>query len=196
MKQINNNFLDIYYLTQDGKVFNNKTKQYLTHDNNSYKLKTKDNTFKKISLKKLYRIVYNKEFCIDNIEDLNGEEWKEIEETQGLYYVSNKGRVKSYYDYNAKILKPQASNTNYYRVDIRYNDTRNYTLIHKLVAQAFLPLPNNINYQIHHKDFNTFNNNLNNLMWVSPTEHRKIHRKRGKKENGKQCAELERNNNK
>lgn len=51
-------------------------------------------------------MVYNKEFCIDNIENLKDEEWKPIIETDGLYFVSNKGRIKSYHDYKAKILKP------------------------------------------------------------------------------------------
>lgn len=42
MKQINNDFLDIYYLTDNGKVYNTNTKQYLSMDNNSYKLRKKD----------------------------------------------------------------------------------------------------------------------------------------------------------
>jgi hypothetical protein len=37
---------------------------------------------------------------------LPGEEWKMIRGTKGKYFISNRGRVKSYADYNAKILKP------------------------------------------------------------------------------------------
>lgn len=62
--------------------------------------------YKRITLKKLYRKVYNKEFCIDEIENLSGEEWKPIENTDNKYFISNYGRVKSYCGYNAIVLKP------------------------------------------------------------------------------------------
>ena len=44
-------------------------------------------------------------------------------------------------------------------------------LIHRLVAAAFLPLPDNIDYQLHHKDFNSLNNSADNLEWLSVSEH-------------------------
>lgn len=46
------------------------------------------------------------EFCIDEIENLSGEEWKPIENTDNKYFISNYGRVKSYCGYNAIVLKP------------------------------------------------------------------------------------------
>lgn len=50
-------------------------------------------------------MAYNKEYSIDTIENLNGEEWKEID-GEGKYFISSCGRVKTYCGYYAKILKP------------------------------------------------------------------------------------------
>ena len=77
-----------------------------------------DGIRKKISLKHLYYIVYNRPYCLDNIDDLEGEIWKLIDNTDGIYYVSNKGRIKSYNGYNAIIMKPHKTKSGYYRLDI------------------------------------------------------------------------------
>ena len=48
--------------------------------------------------------------------------------------------------------------------------------LHQLVAECFLKLPDNSNsYEVHHKDFNPYNNNVSNLIYLTPEEHRKIH---------------------
>lgn len=88
---------------------------------------------KRISLKKLYRKAYNKEFCIDNISNLSGEEWKEIQGTNGKYYISNCGRVKSLCKYTAQILQPYQKYNGYLVVKINGKNT----MIHRLVAFAF-----------------------------------------------------------
>lgn len=49
--------------------------------------------------------MFHKEFAVDNIIDLDGEIWKDIDGTQGRYKVSNKGRIKSLSDYETRILK-------------------------------------------------------------------------------------------
>lgn len=66
---------------------------------------------------------------------------------------------------------------------MKYKNIRNYALIHRIVAEHFLPLPNGLDYQIHHKDFNTLNNCADNLIFLTRKEHIEIHRKRGRKEN-------------
>ena len=99
MKQIKNGYCDYYYLTNDGKVYNNITKKYLKLDKYNYRLMTKQGIAKKITLKELYKIVYNKIYCIDTVKSLENEIWKEIPNTQGNYYISNYGRVKSYCKY-------------------------------------------------------------------------------------------------
>ena len=106
MKQINNNFAEYYYLTKEGKIYNSNTNKYLKeNDKRVYKLKNKNGIYKAITLRKLYKLVYKVNFCIDKIENLENEEWKAIEGTEQLYYVSNKGRIKSYYYYTAELIK-------------------------------------------------------------------------------------------
>lgn len=47
--------------------------------------------------------------------------------------------------------------------------------VHQLVATGFRYKFKKKGYQIHHKDFNRKNNDVRNLLWVSPKEHKKIH---------------------
>ena len=107
MKQIKNGFCDYYFLTEDG-------------------------TRKKISLRTLYFIVFNKPYCKDNIISINGEVWKEIDNTNGLYFVSNMGRIKSYNGYEAILLKPCKTKNGYYRLDIIQYGERVSKLVHRL----------------------------------------------------------------
>lgn len=181
MKQIiGTEFEEYYYLLEDGTLYNSKTKHYLTENQRCFELKTKDGKKKKISLKNLYQIVYNKNFCVDKIENLPDEEWKEIEETDGLYYISNKGRVKSYAGYNAIILKPsfKTKAQKYERVSILIHGQQQLVAVHRLVAFSFLDTPKNTAlYEVHHKDFNESNNDASNLQWLTTVEHRKLHAK-------------------
>ena len=91
MKQVNNGFADYYYLSIEGKVYNSNTKRYVKEDKlHRIRLRTKENELKNISLKDLYKMVYNKEFCIDQIEDLENEEWRYVRDSKEKYLVSNK----------------------------------------------------------------------------------------------------------
>ena len=60
------------------------------------------------------------EFCIDEIENLSGEEWKPIENTDNKYFISNYGRVKCYCGYNAIVLKPYLQYRGY--LEVKIND--------------------------------------------------------------------------
>jgi hypothetical protein len=88
-------------------IYNDNTGKYIEANkkDHTFNLKTVNNTYKKISLKPLYQLVYGKIYCIDKIEDINNEVWKEIKGSNKKYYISNYGRVKSYTGYEAKILK-------------------------------------------------------------------------------------------
>lgn len=184
MKQINNGYCKDYYLTEDGMLYNASTKTFKgANKQNNHFIKREDGTTKKISLKQIYKLVYEKPYCVDNIKDIDNEVWKIVENTNGNYYVSNMGRVKSYNGYNAILLKPMKTEKGYLRVEIMQNGNRAIKLIHRLVAAAFLPKPQSIEMQLHHKDGNTENNKDNNLQWLTPTEHRKIHDERRQKEN-------------
>lgn len=93
------------------------------------------------------------------------EEWRIIEEAPN-YEVSNLGNVR-----NKKLKKPVRAfpnNAGYYQVVIRNNNKSLYRLVHRLVAIAFIPNPENYN-EINHKDFDKENNTVDNLEWVSHT---------------------------
>lgn len=92
--------------------------------------------------------------------------WKDIEGYEGLYQVSNEGRVKSFWSGKEKILK-QHNCKGYLEVGLyKKEDKQKYKLIHRLVAETFIPNPNNLP-QINHKDENKTNNSVDNLEWCS-----------------------------
>jgi hypothetical protein len=95
--------------------------------------------------------------------------WKDIEGYEQLYQVSNLGNVKSLSNKNnrrEKILKP-GSKKGYLSVILHKNRVRKNFLVHRLVAEAFLPNPNNLQ-TINHKDEDKTNNRVENLEWCSP----------------------------
>ena len=108
------------------------------------------------------------------------EEWKDIKDYENLYQVSNLGRVKSlkreiiYSDgrkhtYKEKILKPRKNKYGYLVVCLCNNGNRKEFFVHRLVALAFIPNPDNKPH-IDHIDTNPLNNVYTNLHWVTPKE--------------------------
>lgn len=87
--------------------------------------------------------------------------WKSVLNQEGRYEVSNLGRVKSLI--NNIILKPCMNNMGYLVVNIV---GRGNISIHRLVAEAFIPNPLNLE-QINHKDENKLNNIVSNLEWCT-----------------------------
>ena len=101
------------------------------------------------------------------------EKWKDIKNYEGLYQISNLGRVKRIKFINKmaiinreKILKNIKNNHDYYIVRLCKNNKCKIYQVHRLVAEAFIPNPNNLP-QVNHKDENKLNNNINNLEWCS-----------------------------
>ena len=95
------------------------------------------------------------------------EVWKDIIGYEGLYQVSNWGRVKSLnYKRTGKerLLNPKPNNKGYMRVTLYKNKIRTKHFVHRLVAQTFIPNPNNYP-EVNHKDENPNNNHLDNLEW-------------------------------
>ena len=93
--------------------------------------------------------------------------WKDIQGYEGYYQVSNLGRVKSL-NYKRtkkeKILKPNITKVNYQQVHLCKNKQIKILYIHRLVAEMFIPNPNNFPI-INHKDENPMNNIYSNLEW-------------------------------
>ena len=90
------------------------------------------------------------------------EEWRDVLGYEGLYEVSDQGRVRR----NGKILKPGKNNWGYLQVFLSKNEILKTSKIHRLVASAFIPNPQNLP-EINHKDENKTNNCLDNLEWCT-----------------------------
>lgn len=107
------------------------------------------------------------------------EHWKPIKEWEELYEVSDIGNVKrlerSYTDslgrnitLPEKILSVHFNNkTRYQRVNLSANGKTTTRDVHRLVAEAFIPNPDNLPF-INHKDENRRNNSVDNLEWCTP----------------------------
>lgn len=98
--------------------------------------------------------------------------WKDIPGYEGLYKVSNLGRVKSFIIHNGtntRILKPRKVKDGYLMVALYNNKKRKNFQIHQLVAQMFIPNINNYT-EVNHKDLNKSNNSVTNLEWLNHHE--------------------------
>ena len=102
-----------------------------------------------------------------NLEDLPNEIWKDIKGYEGLYQVSNYGRVKSFTRNTIRthILKCNVKKNGYIYITL-YNNGYKYYRLHRLVAETFIPNPNNYPC-INHKDENKQNNKIDNLEWCT-----------------------------
>lgn len=104
--------------------------------------------------------------------------WKDVKNYEGLYQVSNLGNVKvldrivnSAIKNNTKVKRKgrmlkQYIKQGYPQVTLTLNNKRKYCNVHRLVAEAFIPNPNNLP-QINHIDENKLNNNVDNLEWCT-----------------------------
>lgn len=88
--------------------------------------------------------------------------WKTIEGYPN-YMVSNLGRVKSLNYGKEKLLKPGFNGRYYFVYFCKEGKQKNYK-VHRLVAQAFIPNPNNLP-EVNHIDENKTNNRVDNLEW-------------------------------
>jgi hypothetical protein len=92
---------------------------------------------------------------------------------EGLYYIEPNGDIYSqdridtnnHFCQGQKIIT-QLKRDGYYQVKLSKNGTRNFFLVHRLVALTYIPNP--YNYPcVNHKDCNKQNNNINNLEWCT-----------------------------
>ena len=95
------------------------------------------------------------------------ENWKDIEGYEGLYQVSNLGRVKRVK--TDRVLKGYKNTCGYLIINLCENSIVSSKKIHRLVAQAFIPNPDNKS-QVNHIDEDKTNNNIDNLEWVTAKE--------------------------
>lgn len=100
---------------------------------------------------------------------MNTEQWRMIPDYDGLYMVSNLGRVKSLNFHQTgreNLLKPYKSKMGYLSCTLWKNGKPKILKLHRLVAMAFIPNHENKPY-INHKDENPLNNCVDNLEWCT-----------------------------
>ena len=111
---------------------------------------------------------------------IQDEVWKDIEGYEGLYQVSTCGNIKSLakprkngngrcYIQKEKLLKQSFTSTGYKKVELYKDGKRKSFKVHRLVAIAFIPNPDN-KPEVNHIDGNKINNNIDNLEWVTSSE--------------------------
>ena len=110
--------------------------------------------------------------------------WKDIPEYEGLYQVSSNGLVKSMARYvndkrlgkrfvPERVLKAElCKSTGYLYVNLNKNKMVKHCTVHRLVAQTFIPNPNNLPC-VNHKDENPLNNCVDNLEWITNVDNLK-----------------------
>ena len=116
------------------------------------------------------------------------ETWRDVNGYDGSYQISNYGNVKSF--------------NGYLFVTLYKNGKTKHYLIHRLVAEAFIPNPNGLP-EINHKDENKENNSVENLEWCDRSynmtynnRHRKVGKKlHNRKDKSKIVCKYDLNNN-
>lgn len=102
--------------------------------------------------------------------------WKDVVGYENYYQVSNLGNVRSKDRVvntwhgvilkKGRMIKQSICNNGYYSVCFQVNNIKKQCLVHRIVAQAFIPNLDNMPY-INHKDENRLNNNIENLEWCT-----------------------------
>lgn len=100
-----------------------------------------------------------------NIENKN--EWREIPNYDGMYLVSTKGEI--YSKKRNKLLAPFTTEKGYLRATLSKESKLTKFRVHRLVAQMFIPNPDD-KPEVNHKDFNKKNNHITNLEWSTMAE--------------------------
>jgi len=109
------------------------------------------------------------------------EKWKDIPGFEGYYQASNKGRIRSIdrpvkqwgdaiQIKKGKILSPAISRIGYCVCALSRNNKLSSYPVHRLIALAWLGLPDKNNNEINHKDGIKTNNNIENLEWSNRTD--------------------------
>lgn len=92
--------------------------------------------------------------------------WKDIPNYEGIYQVSNLGNIRKIWKTKTTLCKPSYDSHKYKQIVLTKDKKRKSYKVHRLVALAFIPNPNDYS-EINHIDENKQNNNVKNLEWCS-----------------------------
>lgn len=96
---------------------------------------------------------------------------RDVQGYENKYAVLVNGEIYSYpkYRHKGKLLKQHQRKDGYMEIGLSLNKKRNTFLVHRLIAKAYIPNPEN-KPEINHIDGNKQNNNVQNLEWVTSSE--------------------------
>ena len=132
-----------------------------------------------------FKLIYRDFLEVYPVEltDLEGEVWRDIENYEGDYQVSNFGRIKSFKSDIVKIRKPYLDKDGYLQIVLSKNGISKWVKIHRLVAQAFIPNLEN-KPDIDHIFNNKFDNFAENLRRVTKSENNRYAYETGRVKTG------------
>lgn len=115
-----------------------------------------------------------------DLNDIDGEIWKDVPEFEDNYAISNYGRVKSKqrtvsckngktYSVEERILSPNIATKGYLYITLNKNCCKKSCILHRLVAELFVPNPDKLPF-VDHIDTNLGNCEASNLRWCTASE--------------------------
>lgn len=117
--------------------------------------------------------------------ELAQEQWRDIDGYDGMYQVSDLGRVRSRYSGEWKVLRPAKINKGYLIVGLCKDGKRKGLTVHRLVANAFIHNNDNSKTQINHINEIKSDNRVSNLEWCTASYNLRYNDLNLRKKNGK-----------
>lgn len=202
------NFERNYQISNFGRIYSNYNKElHKSIDEGDRYIITKDAKQKKLHIYDLYLDTFGEELFNwykgtinkEKVKDLEGELWKPVVGWENSYEVSNLGRIKSlirntrtWKIRKETIMTPHIST--YIQVKLSNESKSRMPLLHRLIAEAWIPNPNPEYFKVvDHIDFDKLNNKVENLRWVSQSMNIKHTYKAGRSkavENGRSKSKI------
>lgn len=124
-----------------------------------------------VTVSRVQRITRDMSRCANPPDDIDGEEWRDVEGYDGRYMVSDMGRVFMTGKFGGRCgLMSQQINDGYHIVRLSSRDGSSTKRVHRLVADAFVPGRSFERNQVNHINGNRSDNRAENLEWVTQSE--------------------------